>query len=62
MHPHHLSSARGPGRADSLGQLTAGAQLAGMVGLWLAVLPLVPLYAGGVWAGRACRRRLVQRH
>ncbi|MAK82964.1 MAG: hypothetical protein CMJ17_13990 [Phenylobacterium sp.] len=61
MHPDQLSSARPPQRGDGLGQLAAGAQLVGMVGLWLAVLPAIPLYAGGVWAGRAVKQRLIQR-
>ncbi|MDP1641144.1 MAG: hypothetical protein Q8L59_03055 [Phenylobacterium sp.] len=38
----------------------AGAQLAGVLGVWLAVLPIIPIYAGGAWAGQTIKRRLVR--
>ena len=60
MHPDHPSFAdpRPPG--EGLRQLWAGAQLAGLLGVWLAVLPIIPLYAGGAWAGQTIKRRLVR--
>jgi hypothetical protein len=60
MHPDPLSSANRRRPGDGGGQLIAGVQLLGLVGVWLATLPIIPLYAGGVWAGRAVKRRLAQ--
>lgn len=60
MHRDHLSTSNTSHPADRWGRLAATAQLAAMAGVWLAVLPLTPIYAGGVWAGRALKRRLGQ--
>jgi len=60
MHPEPLSPVKTRRRAGDGGQLLAGVQLAGLVGVWLLTLPVVPLYAGGVWAGRAVKRRFAQ--
>jgi|GEM_PF-2332176 len=61
MHPNRSTSATDPRRSRDLGQLAAAAQLVGMVSVWLALAPVIPVYAGGVWAGQVVRRRLALR-
>lgn len=61
MHPDPLSPVTTRRPVDAGGQLMAGVQLLGLVSVWLVTLPIVPLYAGGAWAGRVVKRRLVQR-
>lgn len=48
MHPDPLSSANRRRPGDVGGQLIAGVQLLGLAGVWLATLPIIPFYAGGV--------------
>lgn len=60
MHPDRPSFAKPGPPGEGLRQIWAGAQLAGVLGVWLAVLPIIPLYAGGAWAGQTIKRRLVR--
>ena len=60
MHPDRPSFANPRPPGEGLRQIWAGAQLAGLLVVWLAVLPIIPLYAGGAWAGQAIKRRLVR--
>lgn len=57
MQRDHLSTSHPSTPSDGWGRLAAVAQLTAMAGVWLAVLPLAPVYAGGVWASRALKRR-----
>lgn len=56
MHPGRPTPSISPRAAEDLGRLAAGAQLAAVVSAWLLLLPVVPIYAGGVWASEAIRR------
>lgn len=60
MHPDRPSFANPRPPGEGLRQIWAGAQLVGVLGIWLAVLPIIPLYAGGAWAGQTIKRRLVR--
>jgi hypothetical protein len=59
---HSSISQRYSPRAEAdLGQGEAAARLIGLISMWLVILPVVPIYAGGAWVSRAVRRRLVRR-
>ena len=48
-------------QANALGPLVGAAHLAAIVGAWLLLLPLAPIYVGAAWATSALKRRGTQK-